>query len=194
MNRYQNGKIYKIVDAGYNKCYIGSTCEELSQRMARHRHKYQHYLNKGRKHTNVVELFDEIGVQNCKIELIENYPCESKSVLQKREGHYIKTEECVNKKIEGRTGKEYREDTKDRISERGKDWYENNKEYCAERARLKRELFNDKVNEQQRASYYKHQEVINERRREQYNKNKEKVNERRRQLYSDKKKNATTTL
>ena len=44
MNKYQNGKIYKIVDVGYNKCYIGSTCEALSQRMARHRSNYKRYL------------------------------------------------------------------------------------------------------------------------------------------------------
>ena len=42
MNRYENRKIYKIVDVGYTKCYFGSTCEELSQRMARHRGAYKH--------------------------------------------------------------------------------------------------------------------------------------------------------
>ena len=41
MNKYQNGKIYKIVDVGYNKCYIGSTTETVSQRMARHRNCYK---------------------------------------------------------------------------------------------------------------------------------------------------------
>ena len=44
-NKYQNAKIYKIVDIGYNKCYIGSTCEELSQRMARHRIRSKRFLN-----------------------------------------------------------------------------------------------------------------------------------------------------
>ena len=44
MNRYENGKIYKIVDVGYNKMYIGSTCESLSKRMERHRASYKHYL------------------------------------------------------------------------------------------------------------------------------------------------------
>ena len=48
MNKYQNGKIYKIVDVGYSKCYIGSTCEELSQRMARHRAIYKQFA-KGKK-------------------------------------------------------------------------------------------------------------------------------------------------
>ena len=45
MNRYENGKIYKIVDVGYNKCYIGSTCESLSKRMERHRKQYKEYIN-----------------------------------------------------------------------------------------------------------------------------------------------------
>ena len=67
-----NAKIYKIVDVGYEKCYVGSTCEELSQRMARHRQKY--YFNEKhvqKKHSNSRVLFDEYGVENCKIELIE---------------------------------------------------------------------------------------------------------------------------
>ena len=183
MNRYENGKIYKIVDVGYNKCYIGSTCESLSQRMARHREKYQQYLRTGKKHTNIVLLFDEFGVENCKIELIENYPSDSKSILQKQEGHHIRNTDCVNKKMEGRTRKEYQEDNKERISERGKEWYENNKEYCAERARLKRELFNEEVNEQSRKSYYRNRDTISERRKEKYKDNKEQINVKRREQY-----------
>ena len=45
MNRYENGKIYKIVDSSFQKMYVGSTCESLSQRMARHPNKYQQYKN-----------------------------------------------------------------------------------------------------------------------------------------------------
>ena len=39
-NKYKNGKIYKIVDIGYNKCYIGSTVEKLSSRIAKHRNTF----------------------------------------------------------------------------------------------------------------------------------------------------------
>lgn len=138
MNRYENGKIYKITDIGYNKCYIGSTCECLCQRMARHREQYKYYLKTGKKHTNVVFMFDEFGIDNCKIELIENYPAESKAMLQKQEGHYIKNTDCLNKKVEGRTRKEYQEDNGEIISEKWKEWYENNKEYCAEKTQLNR--------------------------------------------------------
>ena len=151
-NCYKNGKIYKITDNGYNKCNIGSTCECLCMRMARHRDKYKQYLRTGKKHTNVVLLFDEFGIENCKIELIETFPSDSKSMLQRQEGIHIRNNDCVNEKIERRSHKEYREDNKERLSQIGKEWYEHNKEYCAERARLKRELFNEEVNEQGRKS------------------------------------------
>jgi hypothetical protein len=31
------------------------------------------------------------GIENCKIELVEAYPCENKEELRKREGYWIKT-------------------------------------------------------------------------------------------------------
>ena len=67
MNRYSKGQIYKIVDVGYNKMYIGSTCEDLSKRMERHRTAYKKYLRSGKRDTNAHLLFDEYGVENCKI-------------------------------------------------------------------------------------------------------------------------------
>ena len=75
MNRYEQGKIYEITDIGYNKCYIGSTCESLSKRMTRHREHYSRYIQeKVKKKTTAIDMFNESGIDNCKIELIENYP------------------------------------------------------------------------------------------------------------------------
>ena len=138
-NKYQNGKIYKIVDIGYNKCYIGSTTEELSMRMARHRAHFKLFLRDGkRSHVRSYDLFNEYGVENCKIELIEYFKCDSLQELRKREGQVIKNTECVNKFVAGRTGKEYYDDNKDKIKEQHKNYYENNenkyleqkKNYC----------------------------------------------------------------
>ena len=110
-NRYQNGKVYKIVDNSYSTCYIGSTIEALSTRMAKHRSKYRCYLSGGnsRYRCNVWDMFDEYGTENCKIELIEEYPCENKIQLQKREGFHIQNTHCVNKRVEGQylTRQEY---------------------------------------------------------------------------------------
>ena len=120
MNRYENGKMYKIVDAGYTKCYIGSTTETLSQRMARHRLRYTQYIHgsEGGELRSVNALFDEFGMDNCKIELIELYPTNSKIELQQREGCYIKNTCCVNKRIAGRTLVEDRQTFKEVLNAR----------------------------------------------------------------------------
>ena len=129
MNKYQNGKIYKIVDVGYNKCYIGSTCEALSQRMARHRSNYKRYLQgKHLAHTSSFFGFDEFGIQNCKIEWIEDYPCDNKNELARREGYYIKKSNCVNKIVAGRTSEELYQDTHEYQLQRFKDYYSNNRD------------------------------------------------------------------
>ena len=56
-NRYQNGKIYKITDVGYNNCYIGSTTESLSQRMARHRKESLPIIYRRQKQSNGISNF-----------------------------------------------------------------------------------------------------------------------------------------
>ena len=115
-NKYHNGKIYKITDIAYNKCYIGCTTEELSQRMARHRNDFKRFVNGNLKgYIRSYDLFNEYGVENCKIELIEYYKCDTLQELRKKEGEHIKNTECVNKYVSGRTQKEYREDNKDKI-------------------------------------------------------------------------------
>ena len=106
MNRYDNGKFYRIVDLGYkyNKCYIGSTCESLSKRMQRHRDNYSKYRRgKLNKRVSVIDIFAEYGTEHCKIELVENCPCENREELLKREGHFIKNTACVNKMLPHRT-------------------------------------------------------------------------------------------
>ena len=111
-NKYQNGKIYKIIDVGYNRCYIGSTVESLSKRMCKHRAAYNTYLkDETGSNCTSYHIFKEFGLKHCKIELLENYPCHSKAELNAREGFHIKNIECVNKVIPGRTQKEWAEDT-----------------------------------------------------------------------------------
>ena len=85
------------------------------------------------------ELFEKYGVENCKIYLVELYPCKSKEELESREGYYIRNYECINKNIPCRTSKEYYNDhkhkkkeyynnNKDKIAKYTKEWYDNNKD------------------------------------------------------------------
>ena len=107
-NMYQNGKIYKIVDNGYNLCYYGSTCQPLTKRLSTHKKDYRRYKD-GRKERPITlcKIFDEYGIDNCKIELVELFACNSKEELHKREGEFIRDNECVNKFIPGRSKVEY---------------------------------------------------------------------------------------
>ena len=139
---YQKGKIYKIESHLGPKIYIGSTTKEyLSQRMTMHRYRYKAWKNEKYHRITSFELFDEYGIDNCNIILLELCPCNTKDELTSRESHYIRTLDCVNKCIPGRTKKEYNkqyyETNKEAISEQHKDYkkqyYETNKEEIREK-------------------------------------------------------------
>ena len=68
------------------------------------------YLNGKCFFVSAYMLFEKHGVENCKIELIETFPCSSKSELESREGHHQPRNECVNKNVARRSPKQYRRD------------------------------------------------------------------------------------
>ena len=130
MNKYEKGKIYKIESLLGNKIYVGSTVNDyLSNRMAKHRNNYKnHKLGKFDKCYSF-DIFDEYGIENCVITLIENYKCNDVNELRQRERFYIQSLECVNKNIPTRTSKDYYIDNKERIKDKSKKTYELNKNY-----------------------------------------------------------------
>ena len=163
-NKYQKGKIYKIADIGYNKCYIGSTCEELCRRMSHHRAKFKRFLNGSEEtHTRSYDIFNEYGVENCKIELIEYYKCDTLQELRKREGEIIKNTECINKNVAGRTRKEYYEDNKDNIKEMINEYLEKNKEKITQKRKEYYETNRDKICEHKKEYYQNHKDKLKDR-------------------------------
>ena len=121
-SKYQNGKIYCIWSYETDDIYIGSTCDELDVRMYSHRTMYNRLL-KGKKVSNR-KSFEILKYGDAQIGIIEEYPCNTKQELLKREGDLQKQIKCVNKQIAGRTDKEYYEDNKEKF----KEYYEKNKE------------------------------------------------------------------
>lgn len=85
MADYSKGKIYKIVNDINNDIYIGSTVQQLSNRMGTHRSFSKIDKYKSPIYTNMRGL----GAQAFKIILLENYPCASKEELIAREQHWI---------------------------------------------------------------------------------------------------------
>jgi adenylate kinase family enzyme len=163
-NKYHNGKIYKITDIAYTECYIGSTVQPLCNRMAEHRKHYQRYNNgKENSHISSYILFDKYGVENCKIELIEEYACQNKAELEKREGHYIKHEDCLNKVVAGRSRREHYNECKEIIIRQRKKYYDDNRE---------------KVREAQKSYHTRNAEKLKQYMKKYYETTREKQNER----------------
>ena len=129
MPNYQTGKVYKICDVNENLVYIGSTTKTLSQRMSGHRSTYKR--KEKTSNWSVFKIFDEYGVDNCKILLLELFPCNSRDELSAREGHFILNLICVNKNIAGRSYKEskqaYRDTHKEYIKQHNIDTTEQRK-------------------------------------------------------------------
>ena len=81
MPNYDNGKIYQLVFGDRPERYVGSTTQELHQRLSGHRS-----TNASLK---VKKLVDAVGRMNVRIILIENYPCINKNELLSREQYWI---------------------------------------------------------------------------------------------------------
>jgi hypothetical protein len=114
---FKKSKIYKITNDDLpNMVYIGSTTRKLNKRYTEHKH--DAFNKDTRRPSKAIKLF-ETGTP--KIELIEEFECDSKYELEKRERWYIENTECINTKIPTRTPREYR-----------KLYYEKNKEYLKE--------------------------------------------------------------
>ncbi len=95
-NKYQQGKIYKLMSPNADRIYIGSTTNNLSHRMGNHR--IDHRKWKSGTHY-YMSSFDVIDAGNVSIILIETYPCNSRDELRAREQHHIDLngDICVNK-------------------------------------------------------------------------------------------------
>ena len=132
MNKYNDSKVYKIVDNTNGNIYVGSTTNKyLCQRLAKHKDDYKRYLE-GYKNKYMTS-FKILENGNYNIMLLENVNCEIKDQLNAKERYYIETLECVNKKLPGRTIKEYYIDNRQNKLEKANQYYKDNKENVRER-------------------------------------------------------------
>ena len=141
MDKYQNSKIYKLVNLKSGLEYIGSTTQLLSKRKAEHTRGYKRWCENPISFISSYVLFEEEG--NIQIYLIEDYPCKNRNELHAREGYWIqKHQNCVNIYIPNglsieEYNKEYRTQHKKEIREYKKEYYENNKEKINEYGKVK---------------------------------------------------------
>ena len=153
---YKNGKIYKMVSPS-GLVYVGSTCESLAARKAKHKRCYKYWKNGNLKQQKITsfQLFDE-APNEIDIVLLESFPCDSKEQLHARERHHIESIQCVNKHIPLRTPKEYREDNKDAI----KQYRVDHRESLLQQKRDTYKLNQKELLEKQRKYYWKSRDRI----------------------------------
>ena len=128
MPDYKNAKIYKIWSPEGDDIYIGATTQPLFKRLHHH---------KSAKDCSSKILFEKYT--DVRIELVECYPCNSKEEITKKEGEFIRTLDCVNRNVAGRTTKEYYKENKEYYEEWRKEHYDKNKEQLLENAKKYRD-------------------------------------------------------
>ena len=155
---YKNGKIYCIRNTITDDIYVGSSCEKyLSKRWVKHKSS----MNNDRdKDTPLYMKMNELGVENFYIELIENYPCESNDELRAREGHYIRELSTLNKRVETRTDKEWKEENRDYMKDWKKQYYQEHKEETKERVKQYRENNPELIKKQKQEYYRNHRDEL----------------------------------
>jgi predicted GIY-YIG superfamily endonuclease len=137
---YSKGKIYKIVHQASGLVYYGSTCSTLKKRFTDHKSKLKCSSKKLFQYDDTIpEIF-----------LVEEYPCESKEELLRRERFYMENNECVNIFLPIRPKTEY---------------YKDNREHLMA-CNAKNKIINkDKYNVTRRIWYHKNRDKINANRR-----------------------------
>jgi hypothetical protein len=161
MTSYQNGKIYSIRSHSRpDLIYIGSTTQALSKRFGKHK-AYNDCSSK-----QIIDLGDSY------IELVEEFKCENKEQLNRREGEIQRSMECVNKYIAGRTTLERYQENKENISVSMKQYYIDNKE---------------EILTHRKKYYTDNKETISTRKKQYVQDNKDKIASRRKQYKRDNK-------
>ena len=165
---YENGKIYRIWSLDTDKIYIGSTCDTLSHRFCNHKSKYKYWKNGNRLFYSSFNLFEMVGIENCKIELEHNFACNNKTELNKEEGRIqrLYKDIIVNRAIAGRTQKEYEQYHKQKIKEYkqeyNKEYYQENKQEINQNQKQKHDCeCGGKYTNQNKSTHFKTPKHLN---------------------------------
>ena len=100
--------IYRIDGGGLT--YVGSTIQTLNRRLLYHKCAYRKWKRGVCNYCYSFKLLDH----GHEITLIEECTEEAR---KEREGYWIRNLNCVNKRIEGRTDRQYYQDNLDRIKQ-----------------------------------------------------------------------------
>jgi hypothetical protein len=172
-DKYKNGKIYTIRYKNDDTLiYVGSTVQPLFKRWHQHKCRVNNENHKSYD-ISLHQKIKETNIEDWYIELYEDFSCNSKEQLNKREGEIIREIGTLNKRIEGRTKKEYTEDNKDKIKQYKKEYQEKNKDKILEKKKQYQQDNKDKIKE-----YYENNKgKLLEKKKQYQQDNKDKIKE-----------------
>jgi hypothetical protein len=174
MSNYSNGKIYTVrCKKNDSWIYVGSTIEtRLSARFCKHKTQYScslfNFIANSENNTSWDDWY---------IELYEEYPCENKMQLVKRENEIIREIATVNKigyrteEMKQEKIKQYRELNKEAIKIRNKEYAEKNREKVLQRKREYNEKNKEHKTEYMKERYQEKKEEIKQKTKEYAQKN-----------------------
>ena len=167
---YSKGKLYKLVSDFTEQVYVGGTIQELSVRKSEHETGCDRWINE-KPNSPYVSSFELLKLGECRIELLENFPCNNRRELDERERYWIEnTPNCVNKVIPFRTAEELRERRQKYKAEN----YILNKESISQSKKEYYILNKERILESKKEYYILNKERILESRKENYILNREK--------------------
>jgi len=173
---YAQGKVYVIRNEVNDKLYVGSTVRTLAQRMVQHRSvaKTNH---PGFAEFPLYVAMSELGIEKFYIELLEDFPCERKEQLNKKEGERIREMKTLapigyNARIAGRTDVQYYVDNKEAICARVNEYRHANIETIRTKQQVYRDNTKEAHRERNRAYQQTHKEALKSKKHEYYEKNK----------------------
>jgi len=186
--RYQRGQIYSIRSPQTEMVYYGSTIQPLYKRFHSH--------NKDMKRGVYISSQEILKLGDAYIELVEDFPCNSKKELDRREGQIIREnkQHCINIQIAGRTQKEYNEANKDAISAQQKKYKEAHKEDILDKRKIYREANRDAILAHRKEYYEAHKEDILDKRKIYCEANRDAINAKQREHRNAIKSTASTDL
>ena len=182
--KYLNSIIYALKSNSHPEyIYIGSSIHPLCDVM--YRHMLNHKLHcLGRLNVNYSSL-ELLKYYDCRIELLEVYPCKNKQELAKRTGWYIRNNACVNVKMSGRDEKTYYQDYIEYFRLKHIQYQHDNADKSSERSKIRYQNNLEKINEQQKLYYQNNKEKIDEAHNKYYQNNKERLRLKNQEVYKN---------
>ena len=130
----------------------------IKKRLSSHKANFKRWKNGTANNCKSFTLFEKYGFDNCPIELVEHYPCETKKELLIKEQWYMDNNDCINEIASYTSREEYLESKKK--------WHLEHKEEQREPKKQWNKSHKELICENKRKHYHANKEAILEKQKE----------------------------